>query len=403
MWAAVLAGDAQRLAERLTERIDPVQSWPQGVTRGVELLAWMVAQEYLEIRVALRVHKETQAPLSFDTPQDGYVHEKWAIFGDNDGNRLYVTGSLNESRTALVHNAENIDVHAQWWGAIEQRRIEDAQGAFETVWNDQNPHLRVLSLPDAVRQHLVKIGEQVKVPLEVDGSSAVRPGVAPPSALERLRFALIKDGPRLPGGRFVGLATVPFEPWPHQEVVARRLVETWPYNFLLCDEVGLGKTIEAGMAIRALYLSGLVRRVLIAPPASLTRQWQREMASKFCMPFARSLTGATVKHEFIFPIAETREAKNLYQPDLCIVSTGLLSRQERQIEIQTAATFDIALIDEAHYARRKNPRNGAVPIPVSATFTGPSGIVCKSVASVFGWPRPRPCNWTGSRPSISCV
>ena len=105
-----------------------------------------------------------------------------------------------------------------------------------------------------------------------------------PSALERLRFALLRDGPRLPGGRYVGMETAPIAPWPHQAVVARRLIDTWPYSYLLCDEVGLGKTIEAGLAIRSLYLAGLVQRVLICAPASLTHQWQREMADKFFYP-----------------------------------------------------------------------------------------------------------------------
>ena len=91
-----------------------------------------------------------------------------------------------------------------------------------------------------------------------------------PSALERLRFALLRDGPKLPGGRYVGMETAPIRPWPHQAVVARRLIATWPYSYLLCDEVGLGKTIEAGLAIRSLYLSGLAQRVLICAPASLT-------------------------------------------------------------------------------------------------------------------------------------
>jgi hypothetical protein len=112
--------------------------------------------------------------------------------------------------------------------------------------------------------------------MEIDGSSDLPPVVEPPSALERLQFAaVLRDAPRMPGGRFVGMYTAPVEPWPHQEVVAHRLVETWPYSYLLCDEVGLGKTIEAGLAIRSLLLSGLAKRVLIAPPASLTQQWQR--------------------------------------------------------------------------------------------------------------------------------
>jgi SNF2 family DNA or RNA helicase len=66
------------------------------------------------------------------------------------------------------------------------------------------------------------------------------------------------------------METAPITPWPHQAIVARRLIATWPYSYLLCDEVGLGKTIEAGLAIRSLYLAGLSKRVLICAPASLT-------------------------------------------------------------------------------------------------------------------------------------
>ena len=291
--AAILKGDQQRLSTALNSELEISASWPEDVKTGVELLAWMVAKGVLEVRVAVRVHGDSGVPMAFDDASDGYVHEKWAVFADGDGNRLYVSGSLNESRTALVHNAENIDVHADWWGEIERHRADEAEASFEAVWNDRLPYLRVLTLPEAVREKLVAVGQRLTKPIEIDGTSAVRPEVEPPSALERLKFAIIQDAPRMPGGRFVGMYTAPVEPWPHQEVVAHRLVETFPYSYLLCDEVGLGKTIEAGLAIRSLLLSGLARRVLIAPPASLTRQWQRELASKFLLSFKRALTGAT--------------------------------------------------------------------------------------------------------------
>src|SRR5712691_5770228 len=146
--------------------------------------------------------------------------------------------------------------------------------------------------------------------------------------------------------------------WPHQAIVARRLVETWPYNHLLCDEVGLGKTIEAGLAIRSLYLAGLVERVLIAAPRSLTRQWQREMASKCLLPFARALPGPVIRHHYEFPFEADQSASSLYTPHLVIVSTGLLARSERLHDLDAAPGFDIALLDEAHYARRQNPVRG---------------------------------------------
>jgi SNF2-related domain len=216
----------------------------------------------------------------------------------------------------------------------------------------------VLTLPEAVRQRLISLASDVTHPTEIDGSSAAPHNVPPPSALERLCFALVRDGPKLPGGRCVGLETVPITPWPHQTVVARRLIATWPYSYLLCDEVGLGKTIEAGLAIRSLYLSGLATCVLICAPASLTRQWQREMASKFLLPFGRALGGSPSRHEYLLPVPEERPANSLYAPSLVIVSTGLLERRDRRADLGHMAAVDIALIDEAHDARRRNPTQG---------------------------------------------
>jgi len=356
--SAILQGDSNRMADRLNQELDHPETWPEHVTRGVELLSWMVAQGFLEVRVAFRVHKDTGDALCFTSSEDGYVHEKWAVFKDQKEDRLYISGSLNESKTALLLNAENIDVHADWWNDIEKLRVDEAQTDFENIWKNKCPYLRVLTLPEAVKKRLITIAKSVIKLSEIDGTEVINPSIHPPAALEQLKFALIKDGPKLPQGRYVGMETAPVKAWPHQDVVARRLIETWPYSYLLCDEVGLGKTIEAGLAFRSLYLSGITKRILISPPASLTNQWQREMASKFLLPFARTISGPETRHQTIFPIEETRISKGLFDPDLCIVSTGLLSRVERQHEIQRAEPFDIAFVDEAHYARRKNPKNG---------------------------------------------
>ncbi|MDY6825284.1 MAG: helicase-related protein [Thermodesulfobacteriota bacterium] len=362
--AAILDGDEQRFADRLNEELAGPSSWPEDVANGVALLAWMVAQRCLTVRVAFRVNGQTGGPLSFDAVEDGYVHEKWGVFTDTADDRIYMSGSLNESRQALIHNAENISLHADWWGESDRQRIDDAARSFEALWENQNPYIVVMSLPEAVDKRLIEIGQSISHPREIDGSSAKQPDFPPPSAMERLKFAIIKDGPRLPGGRYVGLETAPVKPWPHQAVVARRLVETWPYSYLLCDEVGLGKTIEAGLAIRSLYLSGLVRRVLIAPPASLSEQWHREMAAKCLLGFARARgSGQQARHDYIFPEERHSMGKTLYDPDLVIVSTGLLSRQQRQADLDGAESFDLSLVDEAHYARRKNPGNGARSAP----------------------------------------
>ncbi|NQS72759.1 MAG: DEAD/DEAH box helicase family protein, partial [Desulfobulbaceae bacterium] len=360
---AILAGDRERLARRLNSELAQPAAWPQDVHNGVTLLAWMVAHDYLDVRIAFRVHGQTGEPLSLNAVDDGYVHEKWFILHDEFGQRLYGAGTLNESKTALVLNAENIDVHCDWRGGTDYQRVNQADADFEQLWAGNSPHVAVLSIPEAVRQRLITLSAQISRPLEVDGNSAAPQETPSPSALERLQFAVLKDAPYMPGGRYVGLETAPVAPWPHQAVVVRRLIESWPHLYLLCDEVGLGKTIEAGLAFRSLYLSGLAKRILVAPPASLTRQWQRQMAEKMLLSFGRALTGSQPRHEYIFPSEKGEAASSIYEPDLVIVSTGLLTRADRKQELLMAQPFDIALVDEAHAARRQNPARGVAAQP----------------------------------------
>ena len=59
------------------------------------------------------------------------------------------------------------------------------------------------------------------------------------------------------------------------------MYEGWPCRLLIADEVGLGKTISAGLLIRQAWLSGLARRILLMVPASVMPQWQNELYEKF--------------------------------------------------------------------------------------------------------------------------
>jgi superfamily II DNA or RNA helicase len=361
---AIIRGDNERLQRRLNEQLESPHKWPEDVQNGVGLLGWMVGQGFLEVRVAFRIHRSTGKPIPFESCVDGYVHEKWLVMGDEAGNRLFANGSLNESRTALQFNAESLDIHCDWWDRRSRQRVDDAEIDFQRMWEGKHPHILVMSLPEAVWARLIFIGDSYYRAVEVDGTSAVV--VQPPSAEELFRFALVRDGPRLPKGRLVGVYTAPVEPWPHQAIVASRLVETWPHSYLLCDEVGLGKTIEAALAFRGLYLSGIARRILVAVPAGLTAQWQRQMWSKTFLSFGKVMSGADAVHEWIVPgEQETKKVKaaGIYEPDLTIISADLMARDQRLAMLQQATPFDIALLDEAHNARRSNPIDGAAVEP----------------------------------------
>jgi len=73
--------------------------------------------------------------------------------------------------------------------------------------------------------------------------------------------------------------------YPHQERTCVRVLREMRGRAILADEVGLGKTVEAGLILKEYAIRGLVRRVLILTPASLTSQWREEMESKFALPF----------------------------------------------------------------------------------------------------------------------
>lgn len=115
---------------------------------------------------------------------------------------------------------------------------------------------------------------------------------------------------------------------PHQEAVARQVLARMQGRAVLADEVGLGKTIEAGLIIKEFVLRGLAKRILILCPAPLREQWRDEMASKFELPFDIAYRGPEVGDQ-----------------DHLIMSL-VLGRNQRSF--LTQQNWDIVIVDEAH-------------------------------------------------------
>jgi SNF2 family DNA or RNA helicase len=102
---------------------------------------------------------------------------------------------------------------------------------------------------------------------------------------------------------------------------------------LLADEVGLGKTIEAGMILKEYLLRGLVHRVLVLVPASLTNQWREELATKFGLEFAiAGRRGDWADHAFL----------------ICSLDTAKTARNRNRL---LENWFDLVIVDEAHRLR----------------------------------------------------
>ena len=135
---------------------------------------------------------------------------------------------------------------------------------------------------------------------------------------------------------------------PHQVGVVQRVLSARRPRFVLADEVGLGKTIEAGMVFSALRLSGLARRVLVVAPSHLTVQWLVELFHKFNQLFT-----LMDSDRYAQSLKEQPEVSPWARFPLVVTSLEMLSRTEehRRAVAQEDAFWDLVIIDEAHHLK----------------------------------------------------
>lgn len=128
---------------------------------------------------------------------------------------------------------------------------------------------------------------------------------------------------------------------PHQQYVAHEVATRPRPRVMLADEVGLGKTIEAGMILHHLLITGRAERAVILVPDSLVYQWFVEMLKKFGLSFA------TINHE-----SGIEEGENPFEDNqLFIVSIRYLMQSPWLAEHMLADQWDMLIVDEAHQLR----------------------------------------------------
>ncbi len=130
---------------------------------------------------------------------------------------------------------------------------------------------------------------------------------------------------------------------PHQYYVANSIGQRTFCRAILADEVGLGKTIEAGLIIHHLLITEKIQRVLIIVPDSLAYQWFIEMYKKFQLSFT------TITQET--PIEN--DTNPFHNHELAIVNWGLLRGAELARKLLLSAQFDLVVLDEAHLIQWK--------------------------------------------------
>lgn len=348
--------------------------------RRLEVLAWMVREERLEVRIAVPLDKNGHV-ISGDASAP-YFHEKSAIFYDSAGDRISIIGSNNESAMGWEEagNAERFHAYPSWDESAWQHYGEPVQLGFEREWRGELTKWRVVPLPEAVRERLIKRVtykgyppyeheedfERPSVPSQLSASEP-KPDTAltdaeREDAARRLRALL--EAPQREGGTGVGIVTAPVEPWPHQRRIAYQVTSTFPRSYLFADEVGMGKTIEAGLVFRELLLSGKAERILILVPASVIKQWQEELTEKFLLRVPRYEDGVYYyrnggEDELTTPESPGGNPWNAFP--VLLASSHLARTRRRRKQILEAAPWDVVFVDEAHHARRSGSKSDASP------------------------------------------
>ncbi|MBW2063409.1 MAG: DEAD/DEAH box helicase family protein [Deltaproteobacteria bacterium] len=131
----------------------------------------------------------------------------------------------------------------------------------------------------------------------------------------------------------------------YQEETVRKILKGFRGRALLADEVGLGKTIEALMALKEYIQRGMVKSALILTPTPLVSQWQEELRSKFDLEFPTTND----------PDYRTDEASFWKRP--FILSSINIAKSKRNFPFVTEREYDMVIVDEAHHLKNRNTLN----------------------------------------------
>ncbi len=131
----------------------------------------------------------------------------------------------------------------------------------------------------------------------------------------------------------------------YQVETVRKVLKQFRGRVLLADEVGLGKTIEAGMVLKEYMVRGMVNRVLVLTPATMVGQWLEELATKFDLSFASS-----------YDLLLRRDPGRFWAQPRVVASIATARRPEHQSHL-AEHVYDLIIVDEAHHLKNRASEN----------------------------------------------
>jgi ATP-dependent helicase HepA len=158
-----------------------------------------------------------------------------------------------------------------------------------------------------------------------------------------LRLETLRYIRQLQQSPVTGLLGARIQLLPHQLYIASETASRYAPRVLLADEVGLGKTIEAGLIIHQQLITGRAKRVLIALPDSLIHQWLVEMLRRFNLFFT------ILDEDRCQALVESGTENPFDSAQLVLCTMSFLSEQSDRLREAVEAEWDLLVVDEAHH------------------------------------------------------
>lgn len=326
-WDAMRTGDSARsdavLRAVLERNIGDLAAALEKDT--LSALAWMVADEVLDFKLALPHNKLDR----------GDFHDKFGVFSDLEGNQVSFNGSYNDSIQG-TRNYESIKIFCSWNPAFAPLVTADAN-RFERLWNNLDPNVRVFELPEAARQAILRLRSSDRPYPEPEWVRLRR--------LEESKPEYQPSRPKLP-----------------QDLVLRdyqtAAIEAWfAHNCqgLLEMATGTGKTITALAASAQLFeREGRLAVIIAAPYQHLVDQWHEEARSFGYTP----VLAYQSKSQWLSDLnALVMEFNSGYRQFISVITThSTFISPEFQSSIARLGEPSLLIADEAHHLGAERSR-----------------------------------------------
>jgi len=239
----------------------------------------------------------------------------------------------NAPLTRVIFNAGDIiPSHEGWLLTVE--KVDDSQPLI-TYHGTRNDTGEVTSLKEVMIDHFIKFNKP---------HDRLLNGQVDRLDWFRLRKDCLQHQYAQQQSELTGLAGGRVSLIPHQLYIAEEVGSRFAPRVLLADEVGLGKTIEAGLILHQQLVTGRAQRILIIVPESLMHQWLVEMLRRFNLKF--SIFDESRCQE----VADSDEGINPFSSEqLVLVNLGFITNNPQWYEELIAEDWDLMVVDEAHH------------------------------------------------------